>query len=153
MLIRQTALSDLLGIQNLYAQLNPDDPAPLEGQDRVVLKEIIKSDGLFLYVGTLGAGIVSTCYLNIIPNLSRNASAYGIIENVVTDQHYRKRGYGKLMLNHTLAHAWSSGCYKVMLQTGSKRESTHEFYKSCGFSADEKFALVARVPGEVPSSS
>ena len=37
-----------------------------------------------------------------------------------------------------------AGCYKVMLMTGSKRASTHAFYRACGFVADDKTGLVAR---------
>ena len=40
--------------------------------------------------------------------------------------------------------AWKEGCYKAMLQTGSKQESTHAFYRACGFRADEKTGYVAR---------
>jgi GNAT superfamily N-acetyltransferase len=51
------------------------------------------------------------------------------------------------MSNCTIAHAldaaWTAGCYKVMLQTGSKRESAQAFYETCGFSGDDKQAYVA----------
>jgi hypothetical protein len=43
----------------------------------------------------------------------------------------------------TLQAAWDAGCYKVMLQTGSRRESTHAFYRRCGFDPEEKTAYVA----------
>ena len=78
--------------------------------------------------------------------MTRNVSPYCVIENVVTEQALRNQGYGKAIIKHALEFAWSHGCYKVMLQTGSRRESTHNFYKSCGFSADDKFAFVARPP-------
>ena len=146
MLIREAKIADLEGIRTLYAQLNPDDPEVTDGRDQRTLEAIIGTTGLFLFVGIVDGDIGSTCYLNIIPNLSRNVSPYGIIENVVTERQLQKRGYGKLMLRHALKHAWTLGCYKVMLQTGSKRESTHNFYKSCGFSAEEKHAFVARYP-------
>ena len=42
--------------------------------------------------------------------------------------------------------AWAAGCYKVMLQTGSTRESTHAFYRACGFSGTDKHAYVAWCP-------
>ena len=32
------------------------------------------------------------------------------------------------------------------LQTGSRQESTHAFYRACGFASDDKFAFVARAP-------
>jgi GNAT superfamily N-acetyltransferase len=90
--------------------------------------------------------IVATCYVNLIPNLTRNAAPYAIIENVVTDTDHRNQGIGKTVVQCALAYAWEAGCYKVMLQTGSRRASTHAFYKTCGFSGNDKFAFVARSP-------
>ena len=40
--------------------------------------------------------------------------------------------------------AWAAGCYKVMLMTSSRRESTHAFYRACGFSDTVKTAYLAR---------
>ena len=105
---------------------------------------IVASDALHLFVGAIDGELVATCYLNIIPNLSRSVSPYGIIENVVVDRERRTHGLGKKIVQHALAEAWAAGCYKVMLQTGSKRESTHNFYKSCGFQADQKFAFIVK---------
>ena len=131
----------------LYAQLHPDDPRVVDGSDRRVYDEILATPNLHLFVledqdGTLNA----TCYLNFIPNITRQVSPYCVIENVVTEVSLRNRGLGKKIIGHALQFAWDRGCYKVMLQTGSRRKSTHNFYKSCGFSADDKFAFVARPP-------
>ena len=90
--------------------------------------------------------IVSTCYLNIIPNLTRSSRSYAVIENVVTDQAFRGSGYGKRIIQHAIDYAWQMGCYKVMLMTGSKEESTHAFYRACGFDGDEKQAYIVRSP-------
>lgn len=144
MLIMEASLEDLAGVMRLYAQLNPDDPVLGDGRKLHEFKKIISSDNLFLFIGFVDGEIIVTCYLNIIPNMSRNASPYGIIENVVADREFRSRGYGKALVKHALDFAWSNGCYKVMLQSGSKRESIHGFYKACGFSANEKVAFVAR---------
>lgn len=129
----------------LYAQLHPNDLALDDGTDRIVFDEILSTSNLYLFVlEDENSTIQATCYVNIIPNITRRASPYGIIENVVTEVDLRNRGLGKKIMAHALEFAWSRGCYKVMLQTGSKRESTHNFYKSCGFRADDKFAFVAR---------
>jgi GNAT superfamily N-acetyltransferase len=146
--IREAELGDFEAINRLYAQLNPDDPVVTDGRDELVFRTIVTSDHLHLYVGVIDDELVATCYMNFIPNMTRNVSPYCIIENVVTDQALRNKGYGKAIIGHALDFAWSLGCYKVMLQTGSGRESTHNFYKSCGFRADEKFAFVARPPEE-----
>ena len=89
--------------------------------------------------GAVGA----TAYLNVVPNLTHGTSPYAVIENVVVDENLRGTGLGKQLMAATLDAAWNAGCYKAMLMTGSKRPSTLGFYRSCGFSADEKSAFVA----------
>ena len=144
MMIREADLKDFDGIKRLYAQLNTDDPVVSDGRDYAVFETIVSADHLYLFIGEVNGKIVATCYLNYVPNLTRNVSAYCIIENVVTEKALRNQGHGKSIIKYALSYAWSLGCYKAMLQTGSTRESTHNFYKSCGFRADEKFAFVAR---------
>ncbi len=146
-MIREAGPEDFPRLMELYAQLNPDDPVLDNGADREVFDEILSTRNLQLFLWEDDNGLVqATCYLNLIPNISRRASPYGIIENVVTEVNLRGQGIGKEIIRHTLQAAWDFGCYKVMLQTGSRRESTHNFYKSCGFSGDDKFAFVARPP-------
>ncbi len=94
----------------------------------------------------LEGALVATTYLNVIPNLTRSASPYAVIENVVVEERLRGTGLGKQIMGATLDVAWSAGCYKAMLMTGSRRPSTHAFYRACGFSPDAKTAYLAR-PG------
>ncbi len=143
MQIREAAPGDLPGIKRLYAYLNPDDPVLDDKVATEIFNQILEVDRLHLFVGVLKEELVCSCYLNVVPNLSRNGAPYAVIENVVTDSEHRNRGLGKSIIKHALQYAWDLGCYKVMLQTGSRRESTHNFYKACGFDADEKFAFVA----------
>lgn len=146
-MIREAEPEDFGRVMELYQQLHPNDSMVDDGSDRRAYNEILKTPILHLFVledetGTINA----TCYLNFIPNITRQASPYCVIENVVTEVSLRNQGLGKQLITHALQFAWNRGCYKVMLQTGSRRESTHNFYKSCGFSADDKFAFVARPP-------
>jgi GNAT superfamily N-acetyltransferase len=55
-------------------------------------------------------------------------------------------GLGKHIMPGTLQAAWDAGCYKVMLMTGSRRPTTHAFYRACGYSAEDKTGYVARPP-------
>ncbi len=146
MQVRNAESQDFTGILALYQQLNPEDPVVEDGRDRATFDEILSHPNFHLFVATDSDQVVATCYLNLIPNLSRNVSPYGIIENVVTDQNRRNQGLGKRIIAYTLNYAWQAGCYKVMLQTGSRRESTHNFYRACGFTSDGRFAFVARSP-------
>ena len=149
MIFREALNTDFERVIELYTQLHPNDPFITDGSDQKIYDEILKSPYLFIFVLESQTGEVNaTCYLNFIPNITRNGSPYAIIENVVTESTLRNQGLGKQLLKYALNFAWERGCYKVMLQTGSRREATHNFYKSCGFRADDKFAFVARPPIE-----
>lgn len=145
-LIREARAEDLPRLLQLYQQLQPADPVLGEARAREAFDQILARPGMTLFVLARGHSIEATCYLNIIPNLTRSARPYAIIENVVTEAALRGQGLGKQIIQHALAAAWQAGCYKVMLQTGSKRESTHAFYRACGFSGNDKQAYVAWRP-------
>lgn len=144
MSVREARETDFQRIIELYRQRQHSDPILEDGSDREAFEQILREPGLKLFVLEEDGRIQATCYLNIIPNITRSARPYAIVENVVTDREVRRRGYGRRIMAHALEVAWTAGCYMVMLQTGSKRESTHAFYKACGFSGSEKQAYVAR---------
>jgi GNAT superfamily N-acetyltransferase len=140
--IREDELESLLA---LYRHLHPSDPQ-LATTPAVedVWKRMVSDSGLHLLVAELAGEIVSSCTLAIIPNLTRGARPYGLIENVVTHSDFRRRGIGTRILQSALALAWERDCYKVMLLTGRKDEPTLRFYQQAGFEAGVKTGFVAR---------
>jgi GNAT superfamily N-acetyltransferase len=143
-LFREAGPDDLDAILRLYRQLNPADPVLQDGSDALAFKQILDTPGLHLFVLETGGTIVATTYLNVIPNLTRSAAPYAVIENVVVDEDQRGTGLGKRIMADTLQAAWDADCYKAMLLTGSRNPATHAFYKACGFSGDAKSAYLAR---------
>ncbi|MET8277907.1 GNAT family N-acetyltransferase [Micromonospora sp. NPDC005174] len=145
-MFRAARPDDFAQIIHLYRQLNPDDPVLDDGTDRTAFTQILGTPGLRLFVLDLDGVVVATTYLNVIPNLSRSASPYAVIENVVVEQSRRGTGLGRQIMAATLQAAWDAGCYKAMLMTGSRNPATHAFYRACGFSTDVKTAYLARPP-------
>lgn len=117
----------------LYAQLNPDDPAPDPVTAQPAWAAMLARQGLTVFVADTGAALVATCTLVVVPNLTRSARPYALIENVVTDAGHRQHGLGRAVIEAALAQAWAAGCYKAMLMTGSKRPETLRFYAGIGF--------------------
>lgn len=142
---REAGPDDLDAVLRLYRQLHPHDPV-LDATAAGVHRRILETPGLQLFVLQRDGEVVATTYLNVIPNLTRGAAPYAVVENVVVDERLRGTGLGKQVMAATLAVAWAAGCYKALLQTGSRRPSTHAFYRACGFRADDKTGYVARPP-------
>lgn len=78
----------------------------------------------------------------IIPNLTRNIRPYAFIENVVTHEDYRGKGYATECLNYAKEIAEKTNCYKMMLLTGSKEEKTLKFYGNAGYNSSDKIAFI-----------
>jgi GNAT superfamily N-acetyltransferase len=141
-LIRADELSSLL---ELYKHLNSDEPPLPEAEvlDRV-WNDFTTDPKIHCVVAEMDSHLVASCTLIIVPNLTRGARPYGLIENVVTHPDYRKKGIGHSLLRHTLQLAWDKGCYKVMLLTGRKQEETMRFYEKAGFQRGIKTGFVAK---------
>jgi GNAT superfamily N-acetyltransferase len=83
-----------------------------------------------------------TAPLVVIENLTHNVHPYSVIENVVTHANHRSKHYATELMNNASELAKEHSCYKIMLMTGSKKESTLNFYENCGFNKDDKTGFV-----------
>jgi len=147
MTIRELLGSELDELLRLYEHLHvADDPLPGREQVEALWHQIQQNPDLKYFGVFLDGRLVSSCTLAIIPNLTRGCRPYGAIENVVTHAEFRRKGYGRQVLNHALVFAWRKGCYKVMLLTGRQDEGTYQFYESIGFDRHAKQAFLAK-PG------
>jgi GNAT superfamily N-acetyltransferase len=147
MQIRPLTEPDLADLLELYSHLHETDAAlPAHSVVDSVWTELLSSPN-YRYFGSFFDGqLVSSCTLTIIPNLTRSCRPYGVVENVVTHSAHRRKGYATLLLRRALVDAWESGCYKVMLLTGRKDESTYKFYEQAGFDRHAKQAFLAKSP-------
>ena len=143
MVIRTAELHDHDAVMALLTFLNPDDPAVEEKNSIAVFKEIVDSPYLTLLLAEDADALVGSCYLNITPNLSRNAKPYAVIENVITHPDHRRKGIGTQLMQEATQLAEASGCYKIMLLTGRDGD-VQNFYSNTGFKSGSKTAFVVR---------
>ena len=144
--IRSAAEHDLPEVLDLYRHLHPHDPQLETAAAERVWSTLLASGFMTVIVAQAAERLVSSCTLAIVPNLSRGGRSYGVIENVVTHADYRRRGLGRQVLTHALEVAWQADCYKVLLATGSKRETTLGFYEGAGFHRGGKTYFEVRRP-------
>jgi GNAT superfamily N-acetyltransferase len=145
MKVRALEQQDLPALLALYHHLNPSDvPLPEQRVVESVWSESLANPRMRHFGGFEGDLLVSACTICSIPNLTRGCRPYALVENVVTASTHRRKGWGRAVLAEAIAFAWSENCYKVMLLTGRKDEGVFNFYRSAGFSSDEKNAFIAR---------
>ena len=131
--LRAAGPGDLPGLLELYQVLNPSDPELTTQDAGAVFAAMLAQPGLTIFVATENGKPVATATLLIVPNLTRAARPYAFIENVVTLEARRGRGYGRTVVRHAIERAFGANCYKVMLLTGRHDPAVHAFYESCGF--------------------
>lgn len=141
-MVREIQYDERKELLELYLSLHEDSiPEQSEALENV-WNEILNDKNHHLLVNIIDGKIVSSCVCVIIPNLTRNLRPYAFVENVVTLENYRGRGYATECLNHAQKIAEANNCYKIMLLTGSKDEKTLSFYRNAGYNSADKTAFI-----------
>ncbi|MEJ1938606.1 GNAT family N-acetyltransferase [Nostoc sp. NIES-2111] len=144
--VRAAVPADLDGLLVLYRHLNADDPAPDRTRAEAAWRALLSSGLTTVFLVEAAGAPVASCTLVVVPNLTRGARPYGVIENVVTHAAHRRHGLGHAVLEAALEAAWAADCYKVMLASGSRLEATLRFYESAGFERGGKTFFQVRRP-------
>ena len=141
-MIREAVRGDLEGLLALYAQLH-NEPAEQPGEAaRQVWETILQDENYTVVVAEEAGRVVSTCICTVVWNLTHQQRPYAVIENVVTDRAFRGRGLATGCLNYARGVARRRNCYKMMLMTGSRQESTLRFYERAGYTRHDKTAFI-----------
>ncbi len=144
--VRPAEHEDLPALLELYQHLMADDAKPELKMAQGVFQQFHAYPGSAILIGEIDGVLGASCSLVVVPNLTRGGKPYGVIENVVTHIDFRKRGIGKQILQAACEAAWTAGCYKVMLMTGSKKRETLNFYIGAGFEQSKTGFQKRRIP-------
>ena len=142
MIIREIKENELNELLELYTHLHESGVPENSEHLQKTWKTICDDDNHHIIVCEEEGRLVSSCVCVIIPNLTRNIRPYAFVENVVTHKDYRGKGCATACLNYAREIAVRENCYKMMLLTGSKSESTLNFYKRAGYNCTDKTAFV-----------
>lgn len=125
-LLRKQVEDDTPALQHLKQQLSPGAELDSERLRRILSKTI------FIWVCRLHPerrpiAMVSLCLLTPLEK------DVGFVEDVVTDEAYRGRGYGKKLLQKLIRFARSRGLSKLKLTSKDTRVHAIKLYLDLGF--------------------
>lgn len=141
-MIREASPHDLDELLHLYLSLHETATPEKSPTLQKVWQRMVEDPDHHIIIKALDGKIVSSCICVVIPNLTRGLRPYALIENVVTHHDFRGKGYASECLDFAKKLATEANCYKMMLLTGSKKESTWEFYKRAGYNHQDKTAFI-----------
>ena len=120
-------------ILDLYEELTEEQHQIPRDDLQRVFTEITSMSGHELLVAEEDGMVVGTMVLLVVPNLSHGSLPWAIVENMIVDGRYRRRGTGRLLMKYAISQARKAGCYKVQLLSNKKRHEAHQFYEVLGF--------------------
>jgi GNAT superfamily N-acetyltransferase len=141
-MIREITENDFDGLMKLYKQLHNNPMPEITDVFMNIWNKILSDKNHHIIIVEEDDKIVSSCVCVIIPNLTHNLQPYAFVENVITDVEYRNKGLATQCLNYAKQLALNENCYKLMLLTGSKKESTLNFYEQAGYNRNDKTAFI-----------
>jgi GNAT superfamily N-acetyltransferase len=141
-MIREIMQDELEPLLALYVQLHPGGDIGSHESILAAWERISSDRSHHIIVAETGGRIVASCVVVIVPNLTHGAHPYALVENVITDAAYRRQGWATRCLDYAKQIALRAGCYKMMLLTGTKEESTLCFYEQAGYNRQDKTAFI-----------
>ncbi|HEV7974314.1 GNAT family N-acetyltransferase [Amycolatopsis sp.] len=91
-----------------------------------------------LMVADLGAEVVGTLQLTIIPGLARKGALRGQVEAVRVRSDQRGGGLGGTLMDWAIEESRRRGCALVQLTSDQSRVDAHRFYLRLGFAASHQ---------------
>jgi GNAT superfamily N-acetyltransferase len=98
-----------------------------------MFRQIAADPRQHLLVAAADGRIVGTVHLVVIPHFSRTCKPSGLLESMVVDEAYRRRGVGAALLREVQRLARDAGCYKLALSSNLTRRGAHRFYSRLGW--------------------
>lgn len=143
---RRAVAADIPAVLSLYRELRPNDPPISSDRIPALWREVAEGPGSMVLVAECDGEVAATCMLAKLANLASDGRPIGVIEHVVTDDRFRRRGVSRKLLEFALTEAWRANCCKVMLLSGVQRPEAHGLYEAVGFKGDVERGFVAKPP-------
>ena len=127
MQIRELDLKELQNVYEVLSQLRVD-LSYKEFEDLIYDMRHME----YKMIGIMdGEELIAYAGVAVQTNLYHKRHLY--VFDLVTDEKYRAKGYGKMMLEYLVDYAKMGMCENIVLSSGFAREDAHKFYEKNGF--------------------
>jgi GNAT superfamily N-acetyltransferase len=142
---RRARNEDIEAIRHLLGQLQENEHIFEVGDQAFASAwdEIQNSPSVTCFVAEVSGSVLATMTIAVIPNLTRGARPFAVLQNVVTSKSHRGTGIGRALWNHVAVYAWSKNCYQVLVQTG--KPNAVDWYLNNGFTKG-KVGMMMQAP-------
>lgn len=139
--LREAQVTDLYDLLHLFSVMYGKEVEQTDEKTIKIWNRMITDPFYHIIVAEEDGKIVSTCSCIIIQSLTYEHRPYAIVDNIVTRSEYRAQGLATACLQEAKRIAEDEGCFRMMLATTSKLESTHRFYEKLGYDKDDMTAF------------
>ena len=140
-MVREVRADEYQQLMELYLHLHETEIPPQE-LTCDLWERLVNDPDYHLIAAEEDGRLVATCTCVVIPNLTHGPRPYAWVENVVTHPDYRGRGFATACLDYAKEIALRENCYRLVLMTGSKLESTLRFYERAGYNRTDKTGFI-----------
>ena len=129
--IRKYQEEDRAGLIEIFQKVFPDDP-PHNEPSKVIDAKLAVDD--LIFVAVVDDQVIGGC-------IAGYDGHRGWLYAVATSPSYRRSGIGQKLVSLAVQSLKNVGCVKVNLQIRATNTEVREFYKSLGFSTEERVSM------------
>lgn len=135
--VREAGTGDFAAVVRLLDQMDESmygDRAHAGETDLRTLYDAILADpDQRLLLAEDGGRLVGSTHVIVLRHFGRSLARSAVLEGVVVDPAYRRKGVGAALMRAAAQAAREAGCYKLALTSNLARAGAHRFYSRLGW--------------------
>lgn len=104
-----------------------------EGDIRALYDASLADRDQRVLVAEDGGRLVGSAHVMVLRHIGRSLPRSAVVEGVVVDPAYRRKGVGAALMRMAADVAREAGCYKLALTSNLARTGAHRFYSRLGW--------------------
>ena len=131
MIIRNLEVGDMESLSKLYYQFWNEDSDIIKMENKF---SDLQNNNAYIFLCAVEANLLVGSVMGIVcEELYGECKPFLVIENMIVDIKYRKKGIGKMLIEQIEKRAKAKGCSQIILVTEADRHDACGFYESIGF--------------------